>query len=239
MMSSEKISIVIPAYNEVENLQALLPEIRDVLHRNAITAYEIIVIDDGSSDGISSILAPSSDSDYSLITFHKNKGKATALQAGFAKATGTIIITMDADLQDDPAEIPRFIAKINEGYDVVSGRKFHRLDSFIKNETSKFYNGFTSVMSGVHLHDHNCGFKAYRAEVLKHITLTGELHRYIPVLAAAHGFERITEINIHHRVRGYGKTKYNWSRFAWGILGFIDVTIKTNGKALYIVRKLS
>jgi glycosyltransferase involved in cell wall biosynthesis len=238
-MSPEKISIVIPAYNEVENLQLLIPEILEVMNANHLYNREIIIVDDGSTDHTSDILVVGSGGNYSLITFAENKGKAYGLQAGFDMATGDIVITMDADLQDDPKEIPRFIAKIHEGYDVVSGRKFHRLDSFVKNETSKIYNGFTSLMSGVHLHDHNCGFKAYRADVLKHFRLTGQLHRYVPVLAAANGFERITEININHRKRGYGQTKYNWSRFVWGILGFVDVTIKTHGKALYIVRKFS
>jgi len=235
-MSTEKISIVIPAYNEVENLQLLIPEILSVLDANSIDNREIIIVDDGSTDGTSNILT--ANTDYQLITFLQNKGKAEALQAGFAQANGDIIITMDADLQDDPKEIPRFIEKIHEGYDLVSGRKFHRLDSTIKNQSSKFYNLFTSVMSGVYLHDHNCGFKAYRAEVLRKIKLSGELHRYIPVLAASQGYERITEIDIHHRKRVHGETKYNWSRFAWGIIGFVDVTIKTNGKALYIIRKL-
>jgi glycosyltransferase involved in cell wall biosynthesis len=232
----ETLSIVIPAFNERDNLAALIPEIQQVLAANAIMNNEIIIVDDGSTDHTSELLAIP---DCILITFPKNSGKATALQAGFERATGSIVITMDADLQDDPNEIPRFIAKIHEGYDVVSGRKFHRLDSFIKNETSKIYNVFTSVMSGVYLHDHNCGFKAYRAEVLQPIKLSGQLHRYIPVLAAAHGYEKITEININHRKRGHGQTKYNWSRFFWGILGFGDVVIKTNGKALYIVRKLA
>ncbi len=234
----DSLSIIIPAYNEVQNLQVLIPEIKQVLADSHITNSEIIIVDDGSTDGTSDILAESPDT-LTIITFPENRGKASALQAGFEEATGSILITMDADLQDDPKEIPRFIAKIHEGYDVVSGRKFHRLDSFIKNQTSKIYNRFTSVMSGVHLHDHNCGFKAYRAEVLDHIKLDGELHRYLPVLAASHGYERITEINVNHRKRAFGKTKYNWSRFFWGIIGFVDVVIKTNGKALYIVRKFS
>lgn len=230
----ERLSIIIPAFNEAKNLQALLPEIRQILQEHSIRETEIIVIDDGSTDGTSLFLQ---DQQCTLITFKVNRGKAAALQAGFEQATGDIIITMDADLQDDPKEIPRFIAKINEGYDVVSGRKFHRVDSFIKNETSKIYNTFTSVMSGVYLHDHNCGFKAYRAPVVKSFRLDGELHRYIPVLARAHGFKKITEININHRKRREGKTKYNWTRFFWGIIGFVDVVIVTKGNALAIVRR--
>ena len=230
----DSLSIIIPAFNEARNLQVLIPEIRNVLSEHRITQAEIIVVDDGSTDDTSKIMQDL----CTVITFPHNRGKASALQAGFDRATGSIIMTMDADLQDDPKEIPRFIAKINEGYDVVSGRKFHRIDSFVKNETSKIYNVFTSVMSGVHLHDHNCGFKAYRREVLRSFRLSGQLHRYIPVLAAAHGFERITEININHRKRGHGVTKYNWSRFFWGILGFVDAVIATNGKALFVVRKL-
>jgi len=232
---SDTLSIIIPAYNELANLQVLIPEIKGVLADNAIMQAEIIVVDDGSTDGTAETLTAKN---CILISFATNKGKATALQAGFERASGSIVITMDADLQDDPKEIPRFIKKIHEGYDLVSGRKFHRIDSFVKNETSKIYNTFTSVMSGVHLHDHNCGFKAYRAEVIHNIHISGELHRYIPVLAAAGGYERITEININHRKRGHGKTKYNLNRFFWGIMGFTDVVIKTNGKALYIIRKI-
>lgn len=234
---TDPLSIVIPAYNEAENLHVLIPEIKSVLSHHHFTNYEIIIIDDGSTDDTVSRLAHLTN--VTLIVFPENRGKASALQAGFDLARGDIVITMDADCQDDPKEIPRFIEKLNEGYDIVSGRKFHRLDSFIKNSTSKLYNAFTSVMSGVHLHDHNCGFKAYRAEVLTDITLDGELHRYIPVLAAANGHDRITEINVHHRVRHAGVTKYNWSRFFWGIIGFADAVLKTDGKALYIVRKLT
>ncbi|HTH93280.1 MAG TPA: glycosyltransferase family 2 protein [Candidatus Paceibacterota bacterium] len=232
---SEPISIIIPAYNEAENLRVLVPEIQSTLKEHHLHNTEIIVVDDGSSDNTSEVLRGM----CTLITFPQNRGKASALQAGFNLARGSIVITMDADLQDDPREIPRFIAKINEGYDLVSGRKFHRLDSFIKNNTSKIYNAFTSFMSGVHLHDHNCGFKSYRADVLKKFTLRNQLHRYIPVLAAANGHHKIAEINVNHRKRAFGETKYNWSRFIWGILGFVDVVIATNGRALFIVRKIS
>ncbi len=233
----DSLSIVIPAHNELQNLQMLIPEIQSVLKENDIPNAEIIVVDDGSTDGTAALLG-ATVSGYTLLSLPTNKGKATALQTGFDHAAGNIVITMDADLQDDPHEIPRFIRKIHEGYDLVSGRKFHRIDSFVKNETSKLYNAFTSVMSGVHLHDHNCGFKAYRLEVVKQVKLSGELHRYVPVLAAAAGYDRITEININHRKRGHGRTKYNLSRFIWGILGFMDAVIKTDGKALFIIRKI-
>lgn len=231
------LSIIIPALNEAKNLEMLIPEIVSVLKNQNINNWEIILVNDGSSDNTIDTANKFSNL-IEAIHFPKHLGKAQALMEGFEKAEGEIIITLDADLQDDPAEIPRFIQKINEGYDLVSGRKFHRLDSFIKNNTSKIYNFITSLISGVWLHDHNCGFKAYKASVVKNLRLFGQLHRYIPVLAAANGFEKITEININHRKRVFGKTKYNWTRFFWGIIGLIHVIAITNGKAVYFIRKM-
>ena len=231
------LSIILPAFNEAKNLEILIPEIISVLKNQNINNREIILVNDGSSDDTIDTANRFSNL-IEAIHLPKHLGKAQALMAGFKKAEGEIIITLDADLQDDPAEIPRFIEKINKGYDLVSGRKFHRLDSFLKNNTSKIYNFITSLISGVWLHDHNCGFKAYKAPVVKDLSLFGQLHRYIPVLAAANGFEKITEININHRKRVFGKTKYNWTRFFWGIIGLIHVIIITNEKAVYFIRKM-
>jgi len=231
------LSIIIPAFNEAKNLEILIPEIVSVLKNKNINNWEIILTNDGSSDNTINTVNKLGNL-IKAINFPEHLGKAQMLMAGFKKAEGEIIITLDADLQDDPAEIQRFIKKINEGYDLVSGRKFHRLDSLIKNNTSKIYNLATSLISGVWLHDHNCGFKAYKAPVVENLRLFGQLHRYIPVLAAANGFEKITEININHRKRVFGKTKYNWTRFFWGIIGLIHVIIITNGKAVYFIRKI-
>lgn len=161
----------------------------------------------------------------------RNFGKAIALSIGFAEAQGEIIITMDADLQDDPNEISRFIEKIHEGYDVVSGWKTNRKDSFIKNKTSKIYNYFTCLLSGVKLHDHNCGFKAYRSESVKDLDLYGQLHRYIPVLVSASGYTRIGEIGVHHRKRSFGTTKYGPKRFLHGFLDLLTVFFITKYKS--------
>lgn len=232
------ISVVAPLFNEEGSLKQLYTEL--IFALEPLKNYEIIFINDGSRDNSKSILDELqiiNKEQVKTIHFKNNLGKAMALQAGFDLAAGKIIITLDADLQDDPKEIPRFIQKINDGYDVVSGRKFHRLDSFIKNNTSKIYNYITSLVSGIWLHDHNCGFKAYRASAIKGIKLYSQLHRYIPVLVAVNGFERITEININHRKRIFGETKYGWTRFFWGIIGLLHVIIITNGQAIHLLRK--
>ena len=160
------------------------------------------------------------------IRFRRNFGKAAALSAGFAAAHGDIIMTLDADLQDDPAEIPRFLAKLGEGYDVVSGWKETRLDPWHKTFPSRVFNGMVSWLTGVKLHDHNCGMKCYRAEVFREIRLYGELHRFIPVLAAARGF-KVAEISIHHRPRRFGHSKYGVRRFVKGFLDLLTVKFLT------------
>lgn len=227
-------SIVIPAYNEEKSLRQLLVEIKSVMDSRP-EGYEVIFVDDGSKDDSQTVLdvlaSENSSGKVKVVELKRNFGKAIALNVGFSIAKGDIIITMDADLQDDPVEIPRFIEKINEGYDVVSGWKTDRKDSFIKNKTSKIYNFFTSFVSGVKLHDHNCGFKAYRSEVVRDINLYGQLHRYIPVLISASGYTRIGEIDVHHRKRSFGTTKYGPKRFIHGLLDLVTVFFITKYKS--------
>ena len=213
----ELISFVIPCYNEAESLRLLYEGIRANLNG---CAYEILFIDDGSTDGSKKVIKElhMEDERVRMIAFRRNFGKAAALQAGFHNCEGDIIITMDADLQDEPSEIPRFIDKIHEGYDVVSGWKFQRNDPLEKRLPSKLFNKVVSWLSGVKLHDFNCGFKAYRREVVKAINIYGELHRYIPVLAHRKGF-RIAEISVQHNPRKFGRSKYGVERY---LRGFFD-----------------
>lgn len=231
---TDVVSVVIPSFNEAESLNTLCDEIVSVL-ASLPNEYEIIFVNDGSRDGsqkmLESIVEKNPSGVVKAIELKRNFGKAVALSVGFANAKGDIIVTMDADLQDDPSEIPRFIEKINEGYDVVSGWKTDRKDSFIKNTTSKIYNFFTSFVSGVKLHDHNCGFKAYRSEAVKDLDLYGQLHRYIPVLASASGYTKITEIGVHHRKRSFGTTKYGPKRFLHGFLDLLTVFFITKFKS--------
>ena len=226
-MNNKEISIIIPAYNEAENLPFLCDEIEDVL-KNITENYEIIIINDGSTDKTKEVIENlNKEKDNILrINFRTNLGKASALNAGFKKAGGKIIFTMDADLQDDPKEIPNFIEKINEGFDLVSGWKQNRKDSFIKNTSSKFFNSITSLFSKIKLHDFNCGFKTYKSEVAKSLDLYGQMHRYIPVMAGNEGY-KITEIPVHHRKRKFGKSKYGPIRFLNGFLDLLTVMVLT------------
>lgn len=219
------ISIIIPVFNEEQSLEILFEKIKNVLTENSIESYEIIFVDDGSDDNSWNIvknLTDKVDERIKAIKFRKNFGKSYALMAGFSEASGEVIITMDADLQDDPREIPKLLKKIEEGYDLVSGWKEKRNDPLSKTLPSKIFNKVTSYISGLKLHDFNCGFKAYRKEVLEHIELYGDLHRYIPVLAHDLGF-RVTEIPVKHHARKYGKTKYGIERFARGFLDLLTV----------------
>ena len=223
-----RVTILIPAYNEASNLLLLHDEIKTVM-RNVTDDYEVIVVNDGSSDKTQKAIENLHSRDPSHIVgiqLRSNFGKASALQIGFEQARGGIVITMDADMQDDPKEIPRFIAKIESGFDLVSGWKQNRKDSFIKNNSSKFFNFVTSLFSKVKLHDFNCGFKAYRSETAKSLDLHGQLHRYIPVIAANQGY-RVCEIPVHHRKRKYGKSKYGSIRFINGFLDLLTVIILT------------
>ena len=206
----------------------LCGEIFEIM-KNVTDNYEIIIVNDGSGDKTPAVIENlfKNDPEHIIgISFRTNFGKATALKTGFKEARGEIIITMDADLQDDPKEIPNFIAKINEGYDLVSGWKQNRKDSFVKNTSSKFFNFVTSLFSKIKLHDFNCGFKAYKNEVAKGLDLYGQLHRYIPVIVGNQGY-KVAEIPVHHRKRKYGRSKYGPVRFLNGFLDLLTVMVLT------------
>ena len=217
-----KISIVIPVFNENESL----PDLKVELDKNlsAYPEWEVIFIDDGSSDGSTEYLADlcAQDSHYKLIQFYRNYGKSAALSEGFKLADGDYIITMDADLQDDPAEIPNLVGKLEEGWDLVSGWKKIRHDPIGKTLPSKLFNFVTRVMTGVKIHDFNCGLKGYKKSVVKSIEVFGGRHRYIPALAGQRKFT-ITEITVNHRARQFGETKYGGSRLFHGFFDLITI----------------
>jgi glycosyltransferase involved in cell wall biosynthesis len=215
------ISVVIPLYNEEESLTELFSSLESVMTELGAD-YEYIFIDDGSVDKSLLILRELYEQSrhVKVISFRRNHGKSAALSVGFKEAKGDIIVTIDADLQDDPGEIPTLIKKLHEGADLVSGWKMNRQDPWTKRIPSKFFNLATSLMSGLRLHDFNCGLKAYRGEVARSISVYGELHRYIPVLAGWEGF-RVDEIQVRHFRRKYGKSKYGGERF---LNGFFDLT---------------
>lgn len=224
-----EISVVIPVYNEQDTLRPLVEKITAVMAQQQIAAYDIILVDDGSSDnswpGMHQ-LTVDDPQHVKAVKLRKNFGKSTALSAGFRRAGGKIIFTLDADLQDDPADIPQFLQKLDEGFDLVSGWKTNRQDPYSKTVPSKIYNAVTAGLTGIRLHDFNCGFKAYRREVLEAITIYGELHRYIPVLAYEFGF-RIAEIPVHHHPRRHGVSKYGIERYARGFLDLLTVITVT------------
>jgi dolichol-phosphate mannosyltransferase len=221
------ISVVVPVYNEKDSLGLLYNEIAEIA-RNADLHLEILFVDDGSRDGSWSIIADLSGRDARVhgLRFRRNFGKAAALSAGFRTAHGDVILTLDADLQDDPSEIPRFLAALAGGLDVVSGWKRKRYDPWHKVWPSRVFNFLVSRLTGVRLHDHNCGMKCYRAEVFREVRLYGELHRFIPVLAEARGF-RVGEIEINHRPRRFGHSKYGVHRFVKGFLDLLTVKFLT------------
>ena len=222
-----RLSLVIPAMNEEGNIPALYQAIGDVLDNAGVT-FELILIDDGSSDGTWAVIEALAAGDARVVGLRhrRNFGKARALATGFAAASGDLILTMDADLQDDPAEIPRFLAKLDEGYDLVSGWKQRRQDPLGKTLPSRVFNATVRAVSGVPLHDFNCGFKLYRADVVRTIRLYGELHRFTPVLAHAEGF-RVGELPVRHHPRRWGTSKYGWSRLVKGFLDLLTVTFLT------------
>lgn len=220
------ISIVVPAFNEVESLPELTNWIREVMQKNAFS-YEIILIDDGSNDGSWEKIEElnQTHSEVRGIKFRRNYGKSAALNVGFAAAEGEVVITMDADLQDSPDEIPVLYKRIKEEkLDLISGWKKKRYDPLTKTVPTKFFNAATRSMSGINnLHDFNCGLKAYRKEVVKNIEVYGEMHRYIPVLAKWAGFKKIEEQVVEHRARKYGTTKFGFSRFINGFLDLLSI----------------
>jgi glycosyltransferase involved in cell wall biosynthesis len=220
-----KLSIVIPVLNEEESLQTLYNEIIENIPE---CDYEIIFVDDGSKDGSFEIMQKLAGEDQAVkvIRFRKNFGKAAGLQTGFENCEGDIVFTMDADLQDDPREIPNFIAKIEAGYDLVTGWKQDRKDPISKTIPSKFANSVMSKSFKLKLHDYNCGFKAFRRELIQELDIYGEMHRYIPALAQAKGFS-ICEIPVHHRKRSFGKSKYGAERFFRSFLDLLSVKLVT------------
>jgi glycosyltransferase involved in cell wall biosynthesis len=221
------LSIVIPVFNEAESLEALAAELREVAVQNGYT-LDVIFVDDGSRDGSWEIISRLAAADPQIrgIRFRRNFGKAAALSAGFTEARGELVMTLDADLQDDPHEIPRFLAEMETGLDVVSGWKKVRHDPWHKVGPSRVFNWMVSRMTGVVLHDHNCGMKCYRRQIFDEVQLYGELHRFVPVLAAARGY-RVGELVIHHRARQHGHSKYGVSRILKGFLDLLTVKFLT------------
>ncbi|MFO8016582.1 MAG: glycosyltransferase family 2 protein [Candidatus Woesearchaeota archaeon] len=217
------LSIVIPVYNEKENIIPLHEQLKRTL-KKLDKSHEIIFVDDGSTDSTPGIIKglKKKDSRLKTVLFKRNFGKAAALMAGWHEAKGDIVLTMDGDLQDDPKEIPRFIKKIESGYELVNGWKYRRHDPLTKTMPSRFFNFLTRLMTGVKVHDSNCGFKAYRKEVVKSLRIYGELHRYIPSLTHWMGF-RVGEIKVKHRPRKYGKSKYGVTRLMKGFLDLITI----------------
>ena len=221
------LSIVIPLYNEAESLPELYAWIEQVMLEKGFS-FEVIFVDDGSTDGSWEVVRSLADAHPGVhgISFRRNYGKSAALYEGFAAAEGEIVVTMDADLQDSPEEIPEMVRMIREeGYDLVSGWKQKRKDNALtKNLPSKLYNWAARRATGIHLHDMNCGLKAYRKDVVKHIEVYGEMHRYIPYLAKNAGYERIGEKPVHHQKRKYGVSKFGLDRFVNGLLDLMSLS---------------
>ncbi|HLT08861.1 MAG TPA: glycosyltransferase family 2 protein [Cyclobacteriaceae bacterium] len=220
------ISIVVPVYNEEESLPELAEWIGRVMAANRYS-YELIFVNDGSTDSSWEVIRELSRTNGHIkaIGFTRNYGKSAALDIGFAKSNGQVVITMDADLQDSPDEIPALYNMITQqGYDIVSGWKKKRHDPITKTIPSRFFNGFTRFISGIKLHDFNCGLKAYRRKVVKNIHIYGEMHRYIPLIAKWSGFGKIGEKVVEHRPRKYGYTKFGLERFVNGFLDLISVS---------------
>ena len=216
------LSVIIPLYNEAESL----PELKSWIEASLKDfTYELIFVDDGSTDGSWEVIQSLKADNVHAIRFRRNYGKSAALYEGFAAAKGDIVVTLDADLQDSPEEIPEMVRMIREeGYDVVSGWKQHRKDNTLtKNIPSKLYNWTARKVTGIKLHDMNCGLKAYKAEVVKNIEVYGEMHRYIPYLAKNAGFSKIGEKPVHHQKRKYGKSKFGVNRFVNGLLDLMSL----------------
>ncbi len=217
------LSVVVPLYNEERSLDALYAELRAVLDDRG--PWEAIFVDDGSTDESFAVLTRlhASAPNVRAVRLRRNFGKAAALAAGFARASGEIVVTIDADLQDDPRDIPRLLAKLDEGFDLVSGWKAHRRDPFTRRILSRVFNVVTGLVSGVKLHDLNSGLKAYRADVVRGLRVYGELHRFLPVLAHDRGY-RIAELPVNHRPRAHGRSRYGLERYLRGFLDLLTVT---------------
>jgi glycosyltransferase involved in cell wall biosynthesis len=218
-----QLSLVIPVYNEVDSLEPLVAEIDEALTAQHLS-YEIVLVDDGSTDGSFAIIQrlASERDDVGVVKLRRNFGKAAALSHGFVASQGDYIVTLDGDRQDDPAEIPGLIAGLDQGYDLVSGWKQSRQDPLNKTLPSRFFNWTVRRATGIPLHDFNCGLKAYRRDVVENIYIYGELHRYIPVVAAHAGF-RVTEAKVNHRRRAAGHSKYGFKRYLRGYLDLMTV----------------
>ena len=218
------ISVVIPVHDEELSVALLYDELSAAFAGDSRT-WEAVFVDDGSSDGTFAALTRlhGANDNVRVVRLRRNFGKAAALDAGFGEATGDVVVTIDGDLQDDPSEIPRLLAKLDEGYDLVSGWKTKRRDPLTRRIPSRIFNTVAGKVSGVHLHDLNCGLKAYRAEVVEGMQLYGELHRYIPVLAHYRGY-RVTELPVNHREREHGRSNYGVERYVRGFLDLLTVT---------------
>jgi glycosyltransferase involved in cell wall biosynthesis len=223
------LSIIVPSFNEAESLPELVKWIYDVCNQHKLSV-EIWIIDDGSKDNTREVIIKLKEEYSTLhyIRFRRNYGKSAALNVGFERAKGDVVITMDADLQDSPDEIPALYEMItHKGFDLVSGWKQKRFDPITKTLPTKLYNWAARKMSGIYLHDFNCGLKAYKNEVIKSVEVYGEMHRYIPVLAKRAGFSSIGEKVVQHQARKYGTTKFGMERFLYGFLDLLSVTFMT------------
>lgn len=225
-MDNPDISVVIPVFDEEESLQELSEWISRVMQTHGFS-YEVIFVDDGSSDGSWKKIVELSEANpgFKGLRFNRNYGKSAALQTGFRAAQGDVVVTMDADLQDNPEEIPALYNMIRqEGFHLVSGWKKKRKDPITKTIPSRFFNAVTRMISGIPIHDFNCGLKAYDKTVVKNISVYGEMHRYIPVIAKWAGFRKIGEKSVEHRERKYGRTKFGFERFVRGFLDLLTIT---------------
>ncbi len=222
------LSIVVPVFDEAESLPELADRIRAAMTAGGLS-FEVWLVDDGSRDGSWGVIERlhAEDGRFRGVRFRRNYGKSAALAAGFARTTGRTVATLDADLQDDPSELPAMIARLDAGADLVSGWKQKRNDPLEKTIPSRFFNGVTRWMSGIPLHDFNSGIKAYRSEVVKSVRVYGELHRYIPLLAKWEGYDRIEEQVVQHHARKYGTTKFGLERYLRGFLDLITVVFLT------------
>ncbi|HET8873054.1 MAG TPA: glycosyltransferase family 2 protein [Gaiellaceae bacterium] len=217
------ISVVVPVHDEERSVEPLYEELRSALEPLG-RAWEAVFVDDGSADGSFAALTRlhATAPNVVVVRLRRNFGKAAALAAGFRHASGDVVVTIDADLQDDPAEIPRLLAKLDEGFDLVSGWKAHRRDPLTRRLLSRIFNGVVGRVSGLRLHDMNCGLKAYRAEVVRNLRIYGELHRFLPVLAHDRGY-RVAELPVNHRPREHGRSNYGVERYVRGSLDFMTV----------------